>query len=75
MKPINQQAGIVFVRQRQQARRTAAAVIHSFMADEPHDASGDVNEEGKVCWCDPVIEDFSDEGGGVLIIHQQKVWH
>ncbi len=74
MKPINAQAGIVFVRQRQKARTTAAAWIHSFMPDEPHDVSGDLNVEGKICWCEPEVEDFTDEGGGVLVIHRQQVW-
>jgi hypothetical protein len=71
---ISPHANIIFVRQRQRARQDSTAVVHSFCQSEPHDVSGALNEEGYVCWCVPEIEDFSNEGGGVLIIHKMQVW-
>lgn len=26
------------------------------------------------CWCEPTIEDYTEQGGGTLIIHRQVCW-
>ena len=29
---------------------------------------------GQVCFCEPMFEDYTDNGGGQLIVHQRVVW-
>lgn len=29
---------------------------------------------GQMCFCEPAVEDYTPDGGGVLVIHKQVVW-
>lgn len=56
-----------FTKQRKRAEQTTE-VVHLFDKSEPHAVNGDP------CWCDPGIEDFRANGGGILIVHTSPVW-
>lgn len=34
-----------------------------------------VSRSGSACWCEPDVEDYTDQGGGVLIMHRQVTWN
>lgn len=59
-----------FVKQKARAPRSGGAVVHCCPVDEPHDVSGN-----EVCWCDPTVEDFQDDGGGIMLLHNRQVWN
>lgn len=45
-------------------------IVHIYKVSEPHVL--DLDHE---CWCGlEWIEDFTGEGGGVLIVHQKVTW-
>jgi hypothetical protein len=63
------QAQIAFSKQRRKAQECSHAIVHCYPLNEPHDISGE-----EVCWCEPDVEDFTEQGGGVLLVHHVQVW-
>lgn len=33
-----------------------------------------ISRQGSVCWCEPDVEDYTDNGGGLLVKHRQVMW-
>lgn len=45
---------------------SAHEIVHVFPNSEWHDT----NHRGR-CWCEPEWQDYSDEDGGICVIHNQ----
>ena len=85
---MNQETKTILENMRRKARRetdkpvhvfpTAEKAIHTLEATE---ATAKLNGEcsfippGQVCFCEPEFEDYTDRGGGLLVIHKQVVWN
>ena len=33
-----------------------------------------ITQAGVLCFCEPTIEDYTDQGGGTLVLHRQVRW-
>ena len=47
-----------------------ANIIHTYPLNEGHL----VSEFDEVCWCEPLIEDYTATNAGALIIHNKVSW-
>ena len=83
---MNQAEATVLRNMRRKAQQVKEAV-HVYPTVEKIVHTLDINEKsvelnsvctlvapGQLCFCEPDVEDYTDVGGGTLVIHKRVVW-
>ena len=83
---MNQETKTVLANMRHKARTTPETVhvystaekaIHTTaISDEStkHNSQCTLIQSGMVCFCEPEFEDYTDRGGGLLVLHRSVRW-